>query len=155
MRGTQDQKNMSEIKKLLKYASLFRGLNETQLERVAHIAQAENYNAKDVIFSQDTPGDKMYIIGGGQVEIRVQDNNGGSHAALYLGQGQIFGEMALLDQGTRSASVIAAQNNTIVYSIPGSDFTNLCQQDTSIGYIMMRNIALDLSFKIRHQNFDL
>jgi len=145
---------MNEIRQILKYASLFRGLSDAQLGRVAEIAQSEHYNAKDVIFSQDTLGDKMYIISSGQVEVRVQDNSGQSHSAIYLGQGQVFGEMALLDQGTRSASIIAAQNNTVVYSIPGAAFTILCQQDTGIGYIMMRNIALDLSFKIRHQNFD-
>ncbi len=146
---------MNEIKQILKYASLFRGLNDTQLGRVAEIAQNELYNIKDVIFSQDTTGDKMYIISSGQVEVRVQDTNGQSHSAIFLGQGQVFGEMALLDQGNRSASVIAAQNNTVVYSIPGAAFTTLCQQDTGIGYIMMRNIALDLSFKIRHQNYDI
>jgi CRP/FNR family transcriptional regulator, cyclic AMP receptor protein len=146
---------MNEIKQILKYASLFRGLNDSQLGRVAEIAQSEQYNVKDVIFNQDTPGDKMYIISSGQVEVRVQDNSGQSHSAIYLGQGQVFGEMALLDQGTRSASVIAAQNNTVVYSIPGVAFTALCQQDTGIGYIMMRNVALDLSFKIRHQNYDI
>lgn len=146
---------MSEITQLLKYSSLFRGLNETQLQRVAALARSEIYNAHDLIFSQDTPGDKMYIVGQGQVEVRVRDENGQPHSALYLGQGQIFGEMALIDQGTRSASVIAAQNQTTVYYIVSEDFSALCQQDTGIGYIMMRNIALDLSFKLRHQNFGL
>lgn len=146
---------MSEITELLKYSSLFRGLDEAQLQRVAALARSETYHAHDLIFSQDAPGDKMYIIGQGQVEVRVRDENGQPHSALYLGQGQIFGEMALIDQGTRSASVIAVQNQTTVYYIAGEDFSALCQQDTGIGYIMMRNIAQDLSFKLRHQNFGL
>jgi CRP-like cAMP-binding protein len=60
--------------------------------------------------------------------------------------------MALLDQGDRSASVVALQSDTLVYTVSGAAFKALCEADTTIGYIMMRNIALDLSFKIRHQN---
>ena len=146
---------MDQIKKLLKYASLFHGLNDTQLERVAGLAHEEHYNSQAVIFSQNDPGEKMYIVGNGQVEIRVEDEHGTSQTAIFLGAGQVFGEMALLDQGKRSATVLAVQSNTIVYSFPGDDITELCRQDTSIGYILMRNIALDLSFKIRHHNFDL
>ncbi len=146
---------MDQIKKLLKYASLFHGLNDAQIERVAGLAQEENYAVQDVIFSQNAPGDKLYIVGNGQIEVRVEDENGTSQTTIFLGAGQVFGEMALLDQGKRSATVIAVQSNTVVYALPGDSLTALCQQDTSIGYILMRNIALDLSFKIRHHNFNL
>ncbi|MBZ0287801.1 MAG: cyclic nucleotide-binding domain-containing protein, partial [Anaerolineae bacterium] len=130
-------------------------LHESELEQIAHLAQEEHFNAHDTIFSQNTPGEKMYIVGRGQVEIRVLDEHGESHTTLFLGQGQVFGEMALLDQGTRSATVLAAQANTTVYGIDGQKLLQLCQQDTRIGYVMMRNIALDLSFKIRHHNYGL
>jgi len=146
---------MDEIKKLLKYASLFHGLNDAQLERVAHLAQEERYATQDVIFRQNAPGDKMYIVSGGQVEVLVQDDDGTSLATLYLGSGQIFGEMALLDQGKRSATVVAVQPETVVYAIDGDTLMTLCKQDTAIGYIVMRNIALDLSFKIRHHNYNV
>ena len=62
--------------------------------------------------------------------------------------------MALLDQGARSASVIAIEDGTTVYGISSQDFMNLCKTDTAIGYVMMRNMALDLSFKLRHKNLD-
>jgi CRP-like cAMP-binding protein len=62
--------------------------------------------------------------------------------------------MALLDQGVRSASVVAIEEETELYAISADAFVNLCQQDTAIGYIMMRNMALDLSFKLRHKNLD-
>lgn len=146
---------MDSIKKLLKYASLFHGLNDAQLERVASLALEEQYQTQEVIFSQNGPGDKLYIVANGQVEVRVEDDNGTSQTQIFLGSGQVFGEMALLDQGKRSATVIAAQANTIVYGFTGNDLTNLSRQDTGIGYILMRNIALDLSFKIRHHNFNL
>lgn len=146
---------MNQIKQLMKYASLFHGLNDAELERIAGLAQEERYNAHDVIFNQNAPGDKMYIVGTGQVEVRVQDENGASQTTLFLGAGQVFGEMALLDQGKRSATVLAVQANTAVFGFPGDELIALCKQDTKIGYLLMRNIALDLSFKIRHHNFDI
>jgi CRP-like cAMP-binding protein len=141
-----------EVIKLLKLVNLFRGLNESQLRRVAQMTKPESYGADAVIFDQGDSGDKMYVIQNGQVEIQVKDSTGLLNSVLILGQGQIFGEMALLDQGERSASVISLQPDTLLYSISGGELKALCEQDTAIGYIMMRNIALDLSFKIRHQN---
>lgn len=143
-----------ELLPILKTAELFQGLVPEQLARIAGLAETETYQADDMIFSQGDAGDKMYIIGAGQVEIRVKAPDGDSFAALYLGQGQLFGEMALLDQGRRSASVVAVQDPTTVFSIPSGAFNDLCQQDTVIGYVIMRNMALDLSFKLRHRNFD-
>jgi CRP-like cAMP-binding protein len=66
--------------------------------------------------------------------------------------GQIFGEMALVDRGARSASVRCCRDNTVLSYIKGSDFTALCESDTEIGYIVMRNMAADLSFKLRYHN---
>lgn len=141
-----------ELISLMKHIDLFRGLDESQLQRLANIGHEESYNLDQTVFGQGSPGDKMYIIGQGQVEIQVRDSGGTLHPVLFLGQGQVFGEMALLDRGQRSASVVAAQDNTVVYSINSDTFHELCTKDTAIGYIMMRNLALDLSFKLRHSN---
>lgn len=143
---------MDDIQQLLRRVNLFRGLDDNQLARVARITHAESFAAGETIFQQEEEGDKMYIIGSGQVEIKVNNGSGDLNTVLILGQGQSFGEMALLDQGTRSATVVAAQPDTTLYGLSGADFRDLCQSDTATGYIMMRNIALDLSFKIRHQN---
>jgi CRP/FNR family transcriptional regulator, cyclic AMP receptor protein len=139
---------------IMKRVELFRGLDEAQLQRLGQISHREEYVKNATVFEQDDPGDKMYIVSDGQVEVRVRDPKGNSRAVLYLGEGQVFGEMALIDEGRRSASVLAVENDTVVYSIPSKDFTDLCKSDTGIGYIMMRNLALDLTFKLRHRDFD-
>ncbi|MBL8117126.1 MAG: cyclic nucleotide-binding domain-containing protein [Anaerolineae bacterium] len=143
-----------ELVKLLSSVPLFSGLNTDQLTRLTSISRSETFNTDDIIFKQGSTDDRVYIVTRGQVEIRFADAGGGDHAALYLGQGQIFGEMALLDKGARSASVLAIEDGTEVYSITSTALMTLCQQDTAIGFIMMRNLALDLSFKLRHKNLD-
>ena len=143
-----------ELVTIMKRVELFRGLNDAQLARLGDISQHLRYEPGETIFEQGDTGDRMYIIASGQVEVRVRDVQGESRAAVYLGTGQVFGEMALIDDGRRSASVIAVDAGTAVYSIPNADFTHLCQTDTAIGYMMMRNLAQDLSFKLRHRDFD-
>lgn len=143
-----------DLMNIMKRVELFQGLDEGQLQRLSQISHKEQHPRGTTIFEQDSPGDKMYIVSNGQVEVRVRDGKGSSRAVLYLGEGQVFGEMALIDSGKRSASVVAVDNDTTVYSIPSSEFTNLCRTDTAIGYVMMRNLALDLSFKLRHRDFD-
>jgi CRP-like cAMP-binding protein len=141
-----------ELLQVMKRVELFRGLNDEQLQRLAGISQKEVYSKDATICHQGEPGDKMYIVADGQVEIMVRDRHGQNYSAVYLGEGQVVGEMSLIDQGNRSASVLAAEEDTVVYSIPGDDFTALCADDTAIGYVMMRNLALDLSFKLRHRD---
>lgn len=143
-----------ELAQILRGVELCQGLDTQQLQRLASISHREAYDADQIIFRQGSQGDKMYVIGDGQVEVRVEDTRVGDYTTIYLGRGQIFGEMALLDEGKRSATLVAVQDGTILYSIPNSDFVALCKADTAIGYIMMRNMAMDLSFKLRHTNLD-
>lgn len=136
--------------------NLFSGLSDDQLESLIAISQEEIFNDGDVIFRQDIDGDKLYFINEGQVEIRIrQKPNEPERSQVYLGRGQIFGEMALLDLGKRSATVRCSRDQTVLSSISGEDFTRLCSTNTAIGYIIMRNMAVDLSFKLRHRNLDL
>jgi CRP/FNR family transcriptional regulator, cyclic AMP receptor protein len=146
--------SLEDIIGIMGEVELFRGLSREQLSRLAQIVHKESYPAAAPIFLQESPADKMYIVKEGQVEIRVHDQDRHGHAALYLGRGQVFGEMALVDEGTRSASVMAVEDKTVVYSILNADFTALCESDTGIGYILMRNIAQDMSFKLRHRRLD-
>jgi CRP-like cAMP-binding protein len=140
--------------KIFSEVELFRGLTPEQMARLATIARREVYHTGETVFLQETPGDSMYIVKQGQVEVRIDNEEGESYPAVYLGRGQVFGEMALVDQGTRSATVIAVEAETEVYAIPGNQFTSLCENDTAIGYILMRNMAQDMSFKLRHRHLD-
>jgi len=141
-----------DLIRILKGVELFRGLDNAQLQRVVSISQEETYKEGQVIVRQGDPGDKMYIISSGQVEVQVNVGRGGRHTAVYLGEGQVFGEMALIERSGRSATVVASRGGAVLHSFPGDKFEELWRTDTAIGYIMMRNMALDLSFKLRHQN---
>lgn len=141
---------------LLRAVALFQGLTDDQLQRLIAISEEEVYHDEEVIFHQDTDGDKLYFIREGQVEILIYHRpHEAPRSQVYLGRGQVFGEMALLDYGKRSATVRCSRDNTVLHTISRDAFTELCSSDTAIGYVMMRNLAMDLSFKLRHRNLDL
>ena len=145
---------MSDILPVLQHIELFHELSADQLERIAAISRREVYQQGDLIFNQNTPGDSLYVITQGQVEVGRMHDDGEFQPFLYLGQGQIFGEVALLDQGTRSATVLADIDGTVVHAISRDAFLALCRQDTALGFIVMKNLATDLAFKLRHRNAD-
>ena len=60
--------------------------------------------------------------------------------------------MALVDHGPRSATVRALTDNTVVQIVNREDFVRLCDGNHHMGYVVMRNMAADLSFKLRHRN---
>ncbi len=143
-----------ELKSILKLVELFHGLDDSQLDSVASISTEKTFGNKDLVFEQGSIGDALYIISEGQVEVQVETSKGKSYAAIYLGKGQVFGEMALVDKGPRSASIVAVEDGTKLFCIGTQDFNDLCKSNTDIGYVMMRNIAQDLSFKLRHWDFN-
>jgi CRP-like cAMP-binding protein len=143
-----------KLLELMRRVELFSGLDDNQIQRLIAISQEHVYKDNQVIFAQGDEGDTIYIINEGQVEISVGMNGGRIKQQVYLGQGQIFGEMALIDYGPRSATARSVRDRTSIQTIGRDAFTKLCSDDRALGYVVMRNLAIDLSFKLRHRNLD-
>jgi CRP-like cAMP-binding protein len=131
---------------------LFGGLTQEELQAIVEISHPMVYNEGDIVFAQGEDGDSLYIIRQGQVAIAVNTDSGVEQTKVVLGEGQIFGEVVLIDYGTRSATVRVLQDNTQLDLITRGDFIQLCEKNTLIGYIVMRNLAIDLAYKLRRQN---
>lgn len=136
---------------LLGSVHLFDGLSTAELERVAAICSEKNASAGETIIEQGSEGTDVYIIDEGQVEVFVGSGIQEKVLVLLM-SGQLFGEMSLINRGTRSASGRAGADGCRMLTFDAQAFNDLCEQHTRIGYQVMRNLAHDLSFKIRHQN---
>ena len=142
---------------LLKGVEVFDGLSDAELKRIAGICQEARYQKGDVITTQGESGDEMFIIREGFVEISVGEaSEAGSatapQALVSLGTGQVVGEMALVDHGPRSATARCVMDQTTVIAIKREAFEQLCLSDHHLGMIVYRNLAADLSFKLRHRH---
>lgn len=139
---------------VLSSVEIFDGVSPYELEAVSRICQERSYQTGDVITAQGESSDELYIICEGLVEVvrSGTPSDPSPRTIVNLGQGQIFGEMALIDQGPRSATIRAVSERTIVQVIQRDDFEQLFAQNHHLGFVVMRNIAADLSFKLRHQH---
>jgi CRP-like cAMP-binding protein len=142
-----------ELKQILQSVDLFAGLSDEELDKVAAICAEQRFNPGELITREGAAETELYVINEGFVEILLGERPATTaRVVVSLGPGQIIGEMSLVDQGPRSASVRATSKPTVVQTIRRADFESLCQEETRIGYIIMRNMAADLSFKMRHRN---
>lgn len=138
---------------LMRTIAMFEGLTEHQLQRLLAISDEEVFDKGAVLFRQGETGDRLYIIVDGQVEVRLRSRpDQAERTQVFLGRGQVVGEMALLDKGPRSATIRCSQDHTVLRSLSHAACSELCNADAAIGYAIMRNLARDLSFKLRHAN---
>ncbi len=141
-----------KIEQLLKRVELFNTLDDADLEAVAALCSQRVLDAGEVLAVQEEPGTELFIIADGLVEVVVQ-RQGAPRVVVNLGSGQLIGEMSLIDRGLRSATVRVIQTPTVIYAIRYRDLQNLCEYNTRIGYRVMRNLAADLSFKLRQHHW--
>ena len=145
---------MVDLLTVLKQAELFDGLSPSELQAIASLCAEQRFKAGDTITSQGGEGNDLYVVCEGFVEVSLSGPGpeSGTRAVVHLGRGQIFGEMALVDQGPRSATVRSSADHTVVQAISRREFMDLCEKNHHLGYVVMRNMAADLSFKLRHRN---
>jgi len=136
---------------LLKGVDIFEGLTEQELRRVAAICREAKYAKGQIVTSQGEEGDEMFIVRDGLVEVTVGEAGEGPRTVVNLGTGQVVGEMALVDRGPRSATVRCVTDAT-QNVIERDAFEKLCQSSAQIGMVVYRNLAADLSFKLRHRH---
>jgi CBS domain-containing protein len=141
------EKVVLAIKDFLRTVEMFMGLSEAMLDEVATLCQPQSYAPDSTIIERHSPPTHFYLIRKGTVKI-VTTSPG---VVVTLGTGQSFGEMGLVDEGARSATVKAV-SHTDLLAINCEQFRNLCETNTDLGYQVIRNIAADLSFKLRNRN---
>ena len=104
---------------LLKSLSIFKETPETILAELAPLMQEEEVEQGTVIFEEDEPGDCMYIILSGEIQIHK-----GKATLAVLHEKEVFGELSLLDAETRSATA-TAKTDCILFKIDQEPFYEL------------------------------
>jgi CRP/FNR family cyclic AMP-dependent transcriptional regulator len=99
---------------VLKRVPLFNDLSEAELSRFAEVAREREYPRNSVILFEDDPGDALYIVSSGQVKVVLIGEDGREVILSVLGDGDFFGEMALIDDEPRSAHVIAMKDSRLL-----------------------------------------
>jgi CRP-like cAMP-binding protein len=100
---------MVEHAHLLRQVSIFEGLDEQAIARLASSLKPSEFSKDTVIVGQDDQGDSLYIIQEGRVKVVLYGESGREVILTIFRAGDFFGEMSLLDGEPRSANVIALE----------------------------------------------
>jgi HEAT repeat protein len=132
----------------LKSAPLFEALEGEELAALAEIALEHAYEPGEVIFEENQEPHHLYLVVQGKVEVfrRVNDHE---RALAHLGEKECFGEMAILDEQPRSASVRAIEPTTAL-KIDRESFRELIMERPHIAFAIFKI----LSGRLRHQNLE-
>ena len=127
---------------------LFSGLKPEALELIAKVAGEESHALGTKIFQHGDAGDKLYLILEGKVRISREVPGMGEEALAVLGPGQLFGEMALLDESPRSADARVHERCRLLV-IPKDGFDDLLFLHKDLAYEVLWSIVRMLVGRLR------
>ena len=151
-----------DIRRHLSQTDLFDNLTEEQLDKIVEICEAAILPKDIALIEEKDLSDALFIVASGSVHIWLNPSMVSSEVdaiepvlVAELVPGQVFGEMALVDQGMRSATALTTQDNTLILRLPREALINLCDSDIELGYKVMKNLAADLALKMRNTGLTL
>src|SRR5690242_11594173 len=130
----------SAVQQVMRRVPLFSQLNDDELGRISEPARERSYPKNSVILFEDDPGDALYVVKQGQVKVVLIGEDGREVILSVLGEGDFFGEMALIDDEPRSAHVIAMGDSTLLV-LRREDFQGLLMQTPAIALAMLRELT--------------
>jgi CRP-like cAMP-binding protein len=128
-------KRKSDQLNALRAVSLFSSMSDRDLKAVLDGCREEVYSDGQAIVREGTPGGPFFLIVEGQAKMLIDGK-----VRRTLGPGDYFGEIALIDKGPRSATVVAS-GNVKALAIASWDFLALCEQDFKIAHKVMMGLA--------------
>jgi CRP/FNR family transcriptional regulator len=132
--------NGEETARLLAQVEVFAGLEPKELEQVAQVAVPRSYERGEVIFREGDSGDTCYVVKSGSVSVMREHQDGRVIALAELRPGQIFGELAMFDHETRSATVETLEPTTTVALLAG-DLQRILRAHPEMGVKMLAALA--------------
>ena len=134
----------------LRRIKILANMSDAQLAHLAEFMELEGVPQWTVVVRQGEPGDAMYLVMSG--ELRARTMVGETETILTtLGPGDFFGEMALFDEGPRSADVVANMDSTLL-RLSSAAFQRLTRQAPNLAAPFLQATARTLSARIRADN---
>lgn len=137
IRPTESQTNVNQ---LIRLTPFFTGLPEAAVEKATAHVVTRTHPANQVILLENDWGSSVYFILDGWVKIRTYNLDGKEVTLNILGKGEVFGEMAALDEVPRSTDVITL-TATMIANLPAQDFVQLIYGEPMAGVRLSQLMA--------------
>ncbi len=125
---------------ILEKVEIFEGLGADEVAALEASSVSRNYPRNTVIINENDFADSLYIIESGRVKVYCSDKNGKEYIMNTLEEGDYFGELALLDDDRRSASVRTLEKSTFMI-IFKDDFKAVMDKHPNIAQTLIRNLT--------------
>ncbi len=131
---------MLEEVTFLRNVPIFNVLNDQELEKIAALGVRKKYKKGSIILLEEETGAALFVIITGKVKIVRMDDDGREVILSILGESDFFGEMAILDGLTRSASVVATSKSEL-FMIHRRDFLKLLNDYPMVAIALLRELT--------------
>lgn len=145
--GTSQPLHYSKHGEFLQHVPLFEGLLEEDYAQIAALLQLKHYRKNEVIFHANDPGSGLFLLKLGMVKISVESSDRRELVVRLLHPPDFFGEMALLDNLPRSATVTAIEPSEALL-LDREDFVTFVQHNPTL----LPKMAEALSRRLRKAN---
>lgn len=132
--------SLKEIEKFLQKVTLFQGLKTSQKENLAKRFVERNYKPGDKIVTQGMGGEGFFILITGHADAFRTKADGTDTKVNSFGPADYFGELALLDDGVRTASVVATEPTQCLV-LTRWDFLGLLKEDSDMAITILEEVA--------------
>ena len=140
---------------LLQSVPLFSDLESEELEHFSHVAVPRSFPAGTRVFHEGDESDACYIVKSGTFRVTNEHSDGRAITLATLGQGEIFGELAMLDGDKRSASAEALTDGELL-ALPAGDVRALLSRHPEIALKLVAGLVRRLraaNVRISRQSF--
>jgi CRP/FNR family transcriptional regulator, cyclic AMP receptor protein len=136
----------------VKGAALFEGLSPGQTEQLLTIAEEASVARGRDLFEEGAPGDALYLVLSGELEILKRDAAGGQQQLARVGAGQVLGEMSLLGDARQRSATARALSDARLLRLPTARFAPLLARDEVPALKLVLNLARVMSRRLLQMN---
>ncbi len=147
-------KKARDLTELLGSTYIFKELKPLELRILVSLVHVRTFKDGEVVFSEGEPGEGMYIISKGSVDIIVGMGGAKPITLANLEPGNFFGETTLIDGSPRTATAIA-KGATELVGFFRPDLISLIEQKPKLGAVLLMRISLVLAERLRKMDKEL
>jgi CRP/FNR family transcriptional regulator, cyclic AMP receptor protein len=125
------------VETLLRDIPLFSCLGDEELTHLESVAVKRAYPKNTILISEGDKGDQLYVIRRGKIKVVVTDDSGRERVISLLGPGEHFGEMALIDGESRSATIVTTEPTQLL-TIRREDFLKILTSHPDLMFSLLK-----------------
>ena len=147
----QQRDSMKNIM-FLQQTALFAGINQIDLQTIMPYIIPRTFKQGEIIFHEGDPGRFLYLVKSGQVRIFINGMDGSETSVILFGKpGDIFGELAVIDGLTRSASAVAL-GETVLYTMSRESFRDQMRQHPQLALNFMKVLSQRVRYNTKQMD---